>query len=60
MIEICSKQYIHMYNICRFNGLYIEFKKLYFRVTMVTAIDDPMTPSWNVAQLIKYIKTKLG
>ena len=37
-----------------------NFKKLYFRVTMVTAIDDAMTPSWNVAQLIKYIKTKLG
>jgi len=27
---------------------------------MVTAIDDAMTPSWNVAQLIKYIQTKLG
>ena len=27
---------------------------------MVTAFDDVMMPSWNVAQLIKYIKTKLG
>ena len=27
---------------------------------MVTAIDRAMTPSWNVAQLIKYIKTRLG
>ena len=26
---------------------------------MVTAIDDAMTPSWNFAQLIKYIRTML-